>query len=94
MEIHYPIPPLKIKENKKCIEYTSVECTKIKIEVDGDKCTGCGTCKFHCPKGGKIWIIEDAAMATNLRFCLGCIECASKCPQQAIEYIRCGTGCQ
>lgn len=81
-----PVKPIEIKE--KC-----TECTKMRIEIDEDKCVSCGTCRYHCPKGGKIWNIEEKANATNLRYCLGCIECASKCPQRAIEYIRCGIGC-
>ncbi|MGF7117343.1 4Fe-4S binding protein [Methanobacterium oryzae] len=60
----------------------------MRIEVDKDKCTGCGECKEACPKGAKIWNVEDKAMATNLRFCHLCTICAGKCPQQAIHVIR------
>ncbi len=60
----------------------------MKIIVDKDKCTGCGECKEACPKGAKIWNVEDKAMATNLRFCHVCTICASKCPEQAILVIR------
>lgn len=89
MRVSCLVEPPTVESNKKC-----TTCTKIRIEIDDDKCTGCGTCKFHCPKGAKIWNIEDTAMATNLRYCLGCIECVSNCPERAIEFIRCGTGCQ
>lgn len=60
----------------------------MRIVVDKDKCTGCGECKEACPKGAKIWNVEDKAMATNLRFCHLCTICAGKCPQQAIHVIR------
>lgn len=60
----------------------------MKIIVDKEKCTGCGECKEACPKGGKIWNIEDKATATNLRFCHLCTICASKCPEQAILIVR------
>ena len=30
----------------------------MKIEVDKDKCTGCGICKEACPKGAKIWNVK------------------------------------
>jgi NAD-dependent dihydropyrimidine dehydrogenase PreA subunit len=60
----------------------------MRIEVDQEKCTGCGECKEACPKGAKIWDIHQKAMATNLRFCHLCTICASKCPEQAISVIR------
>lgn len=60
----------------------------MKIIVDKEKCTGCGECKEACPKGAKIWNIEDKAMATNLQFCHLCTICASKCPEQAILVVR------
>jgi NAD-dependent dihydropyrimidine dehydrogenase PreA subunit len=60
----------------------------MKILVDEDKCTGCGTCKEACPKGQKIWVINNKAKPTNLRYCHLCTICASKCPEQAINIIR------
>jgi NAD-dependent dihydropyrimidine dehydrogenase PreA subunit len=60
----------------------------MRIEVDKEKCTGCGKCREACPKGPKIWKINDKAEATNLRFCHVCTICASKCPQGAIKVIR------
>lgn len=60
----------------------------MRIVVDKEKCTGCGICKEACPKGAKIWNVEDKAMATNLRFCHLCTICAGKCPEQAIQVIR------
>ncbi len=60
----------------------------MKILVDKEKCTGCGICKEECPKGAKIWNVEDKAMATNLQFCHLCTFCASKCPEQAILVVR------
>lgn len=60
----------------------------MRIEVDPEKCTGCGICKEACPKGAKIWDIDEKAMATNLQFCHLCTICASKCPEGAIHVIR------
>lgn len=60
----------------------------MRIEVDPEKCTGCGICKEACPKGAKIWDINEKAMATNLQFCHLCTICASKCPEGAIHVIR------
>jgi NAD-dependent dihydropyrimidine dehydrogenase PreA subunit len=61
---------------------------KMKIEIDKDKCTGCGICKESCPKGGKIWDINGKAIASNLEYCHLCTVCAGKCPEQAIHVIR------
>lgn len=60
----------------------------IKIAVDKDKCNGCGICKEACPKGGKIWEVNNQAHTKNLRFCHVCTICASKCPRNAIQVIR------
>lgn len=63
----------------------------MRIEVDKDKCTGCGNCKAICPKGERIWTIKDGkAEASNLEYCHVCILCASKCPEGAIHVIRDG----
>ena len=37
----------------------------MRIEVDKEKCTGCGICREACPKGPKIWKINDKAEATD-----------------------------
>ncbi|EKF86974.1 4Fe-4S binding protein [Methanobacterium formicicum] len=60
----------------------------MRIEVDPEKCTGCGICKEECPKGAKIWDVNNKAMATNLRYCHICTICASKCPEGAILIVR------
>ena len=57
-------------------------------KVDKEKCTGCGICKEACPKGEKIWDVDQTAMATNLRYCQLCTICATKCPEGAIHIIR------
>jgi len=63
----------------------------MRILIDPEKCTGCGTCKLECPKGGRIWNINrktGKAEASNLGFCHLCTICASKCPEGAILVIR------
>lgn len=60
----------------------------MRIDVDEEKCTGCGICKESCPKGPKIWNVNQKAVATNLRYCHLCTICASKCPEDAITIVR------
>ncbi|HNR25297.1 MAG TPA: ferredoxin family protein [Methanobacteriaceae archaeon] len=60
----------------------------MRIEVDLKKCTGCGVCREECPKGARIWNINEKARASNLRYCHLCMICASKCPEDAIRVIR------
>lgn len=63
----------------------------MRIEVDKEKCTGCGKCREICPKGPKIWEIKNGkAEAGNLQHCHVCTLCASKCPVGAIRVIRDG----
>jgi len=60
----------------------------LKIDIDLEKCTGCGECLEACPKGGKMWTIDDKAHIDHLEFCHVCTICASKCPEQAVTVIR------
>ena len=62
----------------------------MRIEVDKEKCIGCGKCMEACPKGPKIWKMskDKKASAPDLTYCHVCINCASVCPQNAIHVIR------
>lgn len=62
---------------------------EFKIEVDTEKCDGCGTCFHVCPKAGKLWTIEDKAVwygteEENLAYCHRCTNCLISCPKRAI----------
>ncbi|MDP1553613.1 MAG: ferredoxin family protein [Methanobacteriaceae archaeon] len=62
----------------------------MRIDVDQEKCTGCGNCLEICPKGYKIWKknSEGKAEIIDLFFCHGCTLCASKCSADAIKIVR------
>ncbi len=53
------------------------------INVDLEKCIGCGTCKADCP-AANITIKEGKAV--HGRFCLECGHCTAVCPQKAVEF--------
>jgi len=51
--------------------------------VDGEKCTGCGTCEEKCPIGAIV--VEDGKAVVTDDHCIGCGVCAFHCPEQAIS---------
>lgn len=65
---------------------TSRAVGKGKIQVDEEKCTGCGTCALVC-KDGSLEIREQKAVASHhaLLGCIACGHCMAVCPHGAIE---------
>ena len=60
-----------------------------RVLVDEEKCVGCGTCTYQCPKAGKIWEIKEKAVwcengTKNMEYYNRCTHCLSSCPQRAI----------
>ena len=61
----------------------------IRIELDEDKCEGCGICVEKCPvemyvlKDGKSIIVRNPQEDCEL-----CRMCESECPQEAIRVIE------
>lgn len=62
----------------------------MRIDVDQEKCTGCGKCLEVCPKGYKIWKknAEGKAEVVDLTYCHVCTLCASECRADAIKIVR------
>src|SRR3989339_1644522 len=53
------------------------------IEIDQDKCNGCGLCIPNCPEGA-LQIIDHKARLVSDLFCDGLGACVGYCPQGAI----------
>lgn len=49
-----------------------------------NNCTGCESCKNHCPADAILIIDEKAQFDSTL--CIGCGECVGRCPQEAIQF--------
>ena len=63
------------------------------IEVDSQKCKGCGVCVEHCPTKS----IELSKLVNNKGYhyaemvgdaCIGCSNCAIVCPDSVITVYR------
>ncbi|GAV26021.1 ferredoxin [Carboxydothermus islandicus] len=54
------------------------------VNLDLDKCTGCGSCAEACParlfevKGEKVELVSDPSE------CMGCETCTTSCPTGAV----------
>lgn len=59
----------------------------VKIVVDNDKCTGCGTCVDTCPVA--VFEIKDGkSVPAKPEECLVCRACEVQCPENAIQVIE------
>ena len=57
-------------------------------KVDGELCTGCGTCVEKCPTESPE--IIDNISVVDENSCFGCGVCAHHCPEEAIKLERTG----
>lgn len=59
----------------------------VKIEIDLEKCDGCGTCVDVCPV--EVLEVKDGkAVAVRPEECLVCMACEVQCPNNAIKVIE------
>ncbi len=54
------------------------------ININEDKCTGCGNCIPGCPEGA-LQVIDNKARLISDLFCDGLGACIGTCPENAIE---------
>lgn len=57
------------------------------IDIDEEKCTGCGLCIPDCPEGA-LQIIDGKARLVSDLFCDGLGACIGTCPEGAISVIE------
>jgi ferredoxin len=61
--------------------------TRTIIEIDQEKCTGCGLCIPNCPEGA-LRVIDGKARLVSDLFCDGLGACVGHCPEGAITLSR------
>ncbi|MCE5300294.1 MAG: 4Fe-4S binding protein [Spirochaetia bacterium] len=54
------------------------------IEIDGDKCNGCGVCVQGCPEGA-LQVIDGKVRLVSDLLCDGLGACINECPQGALK---------
>jgi len=64
-----------------------MKVTRKIIEIDEEKCTGCGQCVVACAEGA-LAIIEGKAKVIADRFCDGLGACIGDCPEDALKIIE------
>jgi len=56
---------------------------EILVQIDSDKCIGCGSCAADCPR--QILIIQNGKTAVMNSHCLKCGHCLAVCPRNAVK---------
>ena len=57
------------------------------VEIDRDRCTGCGLCARACHEGA-IGMVDGKAMLLRDDYCDGMGDCLPECPAGAIRITK------
>ncbi|HIH00923.1 TPA: 4Fe-4S binding protein [Thermoplasmata archaeon] len=57
------------------------------IEIDEERCTGCGNCVTSCAEGA-LAIVDGKAKVVNEVFCDGLGACIGECPEDALRIVE------
>jgi NAD-dependent dihydropyrimidine dehydrogenase PreA subunit len=60
----------------------------VTIEIDEDKCTGCGECANTCPSE-VFEIVNEKSTCPKIDDCTECCVCVETCPEKAIKHSSC-----
>ena len=63
----------------------------VTLELDQQKCTGCGMCLMVCPHA-VLGMNNGHAKIENRDACMECGACAQNCPVDSVQ-VRSGVGC-
>ncbi len=63
----------------------------VTLQLDHDKCVGCGMCLIVCPHA-VFSMNNGSAIIENRDACMECGACAQNCPAEAVR-VQAGVGC-
>ena len=63
----------------------------VTLQLDQEKCTGCGMCLLVCPHA-VLGMDNSHARIENRDACMECGACAQNCPTEAVT-VQAGVGC-
>jgi NAD-dependent dihydropyrimidine dehydrogenase PreA subunit len=66
---------------------TNIMVVRNFIEIDEDKCNGCGNCVIDCEEGA-LQIIDGKAKVVKESYCDGLGACLGGCPVDALKIIQ------
>ena len=66
---------------------TTMKVTRKIIEIDEERCDGCGNCVISCAEGA-LQIIDGKAKVISDNLCDGLGACIGDCPQDALKIIE------